>query len=938
MIKLYFIIGREKVSKKIFNYVFTAIFAILLITFFSLLKPITSFFIESYTSNLLEQKVKISSLDLGSFSIQAYIQDPQNKIEAKIITISPLKIEASFSGDIDAFKKYHNLSGDVEAKATITYDEKLLVDANGTLYDASVLVNVEELSDGWFVGVNSKDLSLSEFKKQNSLEFDFDGVVNFELEKQNKEFKLSGSLESKIYDIVELDAKGEFDDSKLDLSSTLRMKDKKLHLNRVFYDLKAHKGSISSKEFAGVLDLALNDEELSLDAKALDLEKLLDFLEYKDSISGVVDIKGEFNIKSKKSSLLLTSPKISAFEQEIKNIKLNIPDLEFLDKKVSFAYNLDATYLKKAFRFDGELSYKDTLYIVASSSDFKSNSRFELDNEEIIVNIKKLDIEEFSEFFELNSYLSGVIDLDAKGNFDRFIFHLNSDAKLSELGVKVSADGFFITKTKELNSKFKLSTKLAKEEVKVRGDASFKDVFRLNASSSSFGARSNLTLRGDRFEFYTKDLDIQRVARAYEKTRLPFGKVDFLASGDFKEIALNLRSKELRRNMHIKNIDDYISFDLSGTYKNKTLSIKDKINLHHKTKKLPLNIDATISLIAPYSSKGSLVHKEDKIIVDSFSFEDEQIKSSFEVDIDDLFLYKAAFSTPLHGPLHIEASFSDVLHIRTKSFGGELDLSLDKSYVLLDINKVQAKKVAYLFDKNTHLESGLIDGYANYEINEKKAHSEIVLKDAILRGLDIDKMFKDIDDLLGLNILNMTKSIILHYYDEKEKMTKISQLQLDLSLEDSNIKLDDVALKTRELLVVAQGELKDSGDIKRLTLSVVDKNGCAIVTQALSGNLKSPEIASTTSALIDLMQNIPTAILKPAKQLVDFGATAIDNIATFGLKHIFRSDSNVSMTSDLISQSRSIDKFVYDMIMPWGCKVIYTGKVKHPANSKEDLK
>ena len=924
--------------KKIIKIFFITIFTIVLICSIAFIKPVTSFMIESYTSNLLEQKVKISSLNLTDFSIEAYIQNQRNKIDAKVVTLFPLKIEATFSGDIDAFKKYHSLKGDIKADANITYDEKLIVKAEGTLFDAKIEVKVEELVDDWFVRLDVKNLNIDKFKKQNSLEFALDGVVNFELNKKNKNFTLSGLLKSSKLATIELDAKGEFENEMISASCSLTQAEKKFHLNKFLFDLKTNQVSIFTKEFGGDLNIALKDKKLSLNAKALHLEKLLKFLDYKEIVNGVIDIKGEFDTKSKKSNLLLSSPTLSGFNQELKNITLSIPALKFLDKTLSFTYTLDATLLKKPFSLNGNLSYKDTLHIVALSNDFNSKSNFELSDKEITISIKRLDIKELLKFLQQKPLASGHIDLDIKGNFDKFIFAINSDAKFNKLDAKINADGFFITDTKEIDSKFKLSTKLGKEDIKIKGNASYKKEFKIDASSSSFGAKSNLILRTDKFEFNSKSLDIQKLSKAFDKPKLPFGKIDFFAKGDFKNIALNIRSKKLRKNLNLENIDKYISFDLRGTYKDDRLSIKDEINLHYKRTKLPLSIDATISLIPPYNSKGSIIHKENNIIVKSFSFEDEQIKTDFKVNINELFLYQVAFSRPLHGPLYIQGSYSDILHIKTKSFGGELNVALDKSHIIIDIDKVQANKVIYLFDNNSSVQSGIINGTANYEIKQKKATTEIVIKDAIIIGVDLDKKLRDIDDLLGLNVVNMSKSIISHYFNEEKQETKVSQVQLDLSLKDNNIKLDDVAIKTQKFLIAVQGNIKDDGDIKKLAVSLVDKNGCAIITQALSGNIKEPKIANTTSNLVNIVQDVPTSILKTANKIIHFGTESVDGIASFGLQKIFRSDENISIASDLVSKSRSVIQFGSDMIMPKGCKAIYFGKVIHQANSQKDSK
>jgi len=927
------------VPKKIFNYIFIAFFTILIILFATFFKPVISFVIESYTSNLLEQKVKISTLNLSNLSLKAYIQNPQNNLDAKIITIWPLKVQASYDGDINALEKYHPLSGDIKADAIVIYDGKLVVDTNSTLYDANLLVEVKELGDDWFVRVDAKTLNVDKFQEQNSFDFGLDGLMDFDLNLQNGVFTLVSSLKSQKNDDMNLDINGKFEDKKMFASASIALAEKKINLQEMLFDLDTNQISLSLKELGVYFNLILQDEKLKLNASISRLETLLEFLNYKDIASGAIDIKGEFDIKSKKSHLFISSPKITSFSQEIENVKLNIPALHISDKQLSFAYALDGHFLKKPLHFDGNLSYKKTLNIFGKSSDFKSKSSFEIDDKNVKISIKKLDIKEFLTFLEIEPIVSGALNLNAQGNFEKIVFIIDADSKLNELGAKVRADGIFITKTQELNSKVDIFTKLGEEKVDIKGDVNYKKEFKINAKSSSLGANSSLILRADKFEFYTKDLDLQRLSKAIDKPNLPFANIDFLASGDFKNIALNIRSKKLKRNMNLENIDDYLSFDLSGTYKDNILSIKDKINLHHKTDKLALKIDASISLVAPYHSNGSLIYKNDKIIVESFSLENEQIKSSFEVDIAELYLYKAAFNKAFYGPLNIKASYTDVLNIKTNSFGGELRVRLDKKHFFADIDKVEVKKVAYLFDNNSSLDSGLINGDANYEIEQKKANTHLAVSDVTIKGINIDEAIHTLDDVFNLDFINISKSIFSHYYDEEEEQqTYIPQIELDFSLENGKIKLDDVALKTEKFLIVAQGTIQESGDIEKLEISLIDKNGCAISTQDIEGNIKNPTILKTSSALLDLALNVPTAIAKTAKKIVDIAANTVDGIASFGLKFILRSDTNVTITSDVVSSGRFLEKFVYDIIMPSGCKVIYFGKVKHPANCIKDSK
>ncbi|NOR58197.1 MAG: hypothetical protein GQ474_06715, partial [Sulfurimonas sp.] len=131
------------------KYIFGAIVIIVAILF----KPITSHFIEDYASKLLEQKVKVTSISIIPLRADAYIAESDNTVSANIISFSPLKVRAYYSGNIDAFKTYHPLKGHGEATADIYYDKSLLVEGEASLYGADAKVTVKQLKENWYVGV-----------------------------------------------------------------------------------------------------------------------------------------------------------------------------------------------------------------------------------------------------------------------------------------------------------------------------------------------------------------------------------------------------------------------------------------------------------------------------------------------------------------------------------------------------------------------------------------------------------------------------------------------------------------------------------------------------------------------------------------------------------------------------------------------------------------
>lgn len=287
-----------------------------------------------------------------------------------------------------------------------------------------------------------------------------------------------------------------------------------------------------------------------------------------------------------------------------------------------------------------------------------------------------------------------------------------------------------------------------------------------------------------------------------------------------------------------------------------------------------------------------------------------------------------------HGPLKLEAHYTDALNITSDTFGGEFNIKLNKALVTVELNDVDMKKVDYLISKDVLFSKGVLNANATYHIKDKAGKSDLILKDSILNGVNIDEKISTLNDVLGLNIINMSKSLISNFSDAQQSQTTIEHMQFDTTFKNKNIKLDDVALRTKKFLIVALGDLKDNGDINSLGISIVDKNGCAIITQALSGNIKDPKTAQTTSTIVNIVERVPKSILKTGRKILNFGTETIDDVASFGVQNILRTDRNVSIASDVVSESSSLIDSTSNIIVPKGCKVIYDGKVKHPKKIK----
>lgn len=944
-------------------------YALLFIVILFVFKPISTYFLEDYTSKLLEQKVKITSISITSLQVEAYISESNNTIRATLQDLYPLKIKAYYSGNINAFKTYHPLKGYADASADIIYDNTLKVDGEISLYGAKAKVIVKELKKNWYVGVDATSLNLKTLQEQNTKEVKVDALVDFylklytdantsinvqtkalnisktqiknidiKLSLEEENFKLLSSFKLPDFYKMSLDADGIYKDRNISASTNIAFKDVSLDIDSLKIDTRTMQTSLHTASFGGDLDASYKNNMLYLKTKALHLSKVLKAIGQKPLARGYLDLNAKLNTKSLDADFLLSSPWIEYDKQRVKDIKLSLAELKYRDKELNTTYKLSASFMKKLFTFDGDINFKDVLKLNAKSSDFKSQTELHLENDRYNLSVKKADIKELLEFASLKPYAKGLIDLDASGDFDKINFSLKTDATMSEHNISANAECSYNIKTELLESNFKAFVPLEKDSFEVSGKANYKEHLVLNAHSSSFDSKTHFKLEDGNFKFYTHGVDVHRLASVLKKPKMFFGLVDFEAEGEFDDIDFKIKSPELRRDIKLADIDAYISINLDGHYTPKLITLKDTFLMHYNNDSLPLKFAAKVELEPPYKSKGLFTHNKDKIIVNSFSYENEQIKTNFVVDINELYLYRAIMANNFRGPLKINANFTDTLNIISNSFGGELKAELNKSTLKLNIKDVDAKKVAYLIDKGEILDRGTLNGEASYNIKTQTAKTDIVLSSAILSGVNIDEEISTFNDAMGLNIINMSESLISSFYAKNNNKTDIQQIEFDISLKNKIIKLDDVALRTQKFLLAALGNIKDNGDINSLDISLVDKNGCAIITQALKGNIKNPQTTQTTSTLVDIVQRVPESIFTTGKKAIDFSTELIDDIASFGAKNIFRNNEKISITSDIVSGGFSIMNQTSNIIMPQGCSIIYNGKVKHPKNLIKDKK
>lgn len=246
-------------------------------------------------------------------------------------------------------------------------------------------------------------------------------------------------------------------------------------------------------------------------------------------------------------------------------------------------------------------------------------------------------------------------------------------------------------------------------------------------------------------------------------------------------------------------------------------------------------------------------------------------------------------------PLNIKADlkltkpYTAKAFIDTKIHKGLVKLNLNKNYLDLDFNSIRVST---------------IDNF-------------------------IDKTLSNLEDALGLNIVKLGKNIINNYKHE-DKTTYIKHLELDTTLKNNILTLNDVAVSTKKFRLAAFGDLEKNGDINELRVSILDKNGCVLITQRLKGNIKNPKPQNTSTAILGVASAIPSSLLSTGAKIIDFGAKTIDDVTSFAVEKTSSKTDGISFTSRMVSETGTILKRTSDIILPSECRVVYDGEVKHP--------
>ena len=164
--------------KKITAYAF--VFTLFILVLF--IKPISIYILETSLSSLLETPVKTIDFKLLSLDLLASIKEDDNLAHVKVNSLYPLQVDATYEGNIDAFKVYHPLKAQGKLSGTVAYKDHLDINAELLTMGAELNVSVQEEGANWAVRSDIKGLDLHSLQKENNLSVNMSGLLDAKID------------------------------------------------------------------------------------------------------------------------------------------------------------------------------------------------------------------------------------------------------------------------------------------------------------------------------------------------------------------------------------------------------------------------------------------------------------------------------------------------------------------------------------------------------------------------------------------------------------------------------------------------------------------------------------------------------------------------------------------------------------------------------------
>lgn len=162
--------------------------------------------------------------------------------------------------------------------------------------------------------------------------------------------------------------------------------------------------------------------------------------------------------------------------------------------------------------------------------------------------------------------------------------------------------------------------------------------------------------------------------------------------------------------------------------------------------------------------------------------------------------------------------------------------------------------------------------------------------------------------------------------DKNERLTQVDKAQFDFELKDKTLYTNDIALRNDEFRIVLIGNAHRRGKINTMKVHLVDKRGCAMVSQTIKGTIQDPRITHTSTKVVKAVRSSPSSFFGFGKRFMDYGRR-------YAPKQQYFSKKDLRMSSDIMESGDYMFHYASKEVLPKDCKVIYNGKIDHPSKN-----
>jgi hypothetical protein len=204
------------------------------------------------------------------------------------------------------------------------------------------------------------------------------------------------------------------------------------------------------------------------------------------------------------------------------------------------------------------------------------------------------------------------------------------------------------------------------------------------------------------------------------------------------------------------------------------------------------------------------------------------------------------------------------------------------------INQFDIESMTAHFTKNT-LVSGKADFNTNLTMHGNKwdstlSHLDGVInvygKDMTVHGYDIDRLIAKIKKTQNFDLIDVGAILLAGpfglavtkgseytslFINRSDASSVIHEFKSDWTIKNGVMSSKDVALSTLDNRIAGEGHLNIVSDSIRFTVALLNRKGCAVMTQSLHGSLSHPKINNLKVAQ-NLIQPLINLAKEPARQ------------------------------------------------------------------------